>query len=718
MRTHMSHLLLGSLLGTASLLSVPTASAQSPDRHPLYEPGVPQGGKASAENLFTGAKATASGSFENFKPELAIDGNSANGNQYWGCENLPVWLQIDMGAPKQLSSIHIWPYWADGRIYKYIIEGSNDGKTWKTLVDQSANSITGTAEGSQYSFAPQNVRYVRVTITGNSTGAKSGGHIVEIQGFGPGQSSGLNASAIPAEERMPRTGAPAAGSRLDGVSGKAWRGERINGQVAAWSVRDLKQLRVKGGAVANASGDKIPVQASFIRFTRTGKTATADIIGTETRGELAGGTIRPIWVGIDVPQQAKPGTYKGSIVVEAEGVPAVSVPVSIDVLPYTLPSPDKWKVHLDLWQHPEAVARYHNVEPWSPEHFAIMKPLMKRLADAGQKTITCSLIDEAWGGQTYDWWPAMIEWTKGKDGKLHYDYANFDKWVAFMLNDVGIKDQIICYTMLPWSLKVRYMDEATGDYKHIDLKPGDASFENVWGPFLADFQTHLKKKGWFDKACIGIDERPDHFVRAAKAVIDKHAPGMKIASAVNAPSATTRVVYDLSPGIQHANTVLGDVLKERKANGLKTTFYVCCNPDKPNTFTTSPLPESEWLGLFAAANDLDGFLRWAYNSWGRNPFETTDFGNWKSGDCYLVYPGNLTSMRFEKLRDGLENFEKIRILREQADKSPAAKAAVDKMNSELKGIFTIQRSRGNEHAADVKRANAIINETAAAVSPK
>ena len=51
------------------------------------------------------------------------------------------------------------------------------------------------------------------------------------------------------------------------------------------------------------------------------------------------------------------------------------------------------------------MARWHDVEPWSPEHFALMKPVMKRLADAGQKAITCSLIDEAWNAQTYDWFP-------------------------------------------------------------------------------------------------------------------------------------------------------------------------------------------------------------------------------------------------------------------------------------------------------------------------
>ena len=120
------------------------------------------------------------------------------------------------------------------------------------------------------------------------------------------------------------------------------------------------------------------------------------------------------------------------------------------------------------------------------------------------------------------------------------------------------------------------------------------------------------------------------------------------------------------------------------------------------------------LPLFAAANHLDGFLRWAYNSWNRNPFEKTDFGNWPAGDCYLVYPGNLSSLRFEKLRDGLEEFEKVNILRSRAAKNPKAKAAVARMDEELSKLFTVEKSRGDSHEDDVRKAREIIRKTAEA----
>lgn len=702
---------------SAGLFPLTVASAQSPDRHPLYEPVFSKSSASAAGNLFLNAGATASGTYDRFKPELAVDGKYNDGESYWCSEYLPVWHQVDMGKEQKLSSLKIWPYWTDGRIYKYKIEGSRDGQNWETLVDQSANSITGTSDGFSFAFPAKEVRYVRTTILENSKGAQNGGHIVEIQGFAEEPSAQIMGQAASTDVRFSRDGVPAKDHLQESVAASAWRGERVNGQIVLWGDKNFSQVRLVASPLTGPKGKTIPMQANFIRYSKGGNALIADIIDDVDRLDLPGGTSRPAWVTVDVPRTAEPGVYKGTVTAVALGGSKVSVPVQIEVLSAEIPSPENWKVHLDIWQHPEAVARWHGVKPWSKEHFALMKPLMKRLADAGQKTVSCSLIDEAWNEQTYDWWPAMIEWVRKPDGTMTYDYTNFDKWVKFMMDEVGIKGHLSCYTMVPWSLKLRYLDQATGEYRNYELKPGEKSFEEIWGPFLTDFRKHVKSKGWLDKTCIALDERPDHMVKAAKQVLDKYAPDLEIVSAVNAPSNLTRDVYDISPQIGHAETVFGDLLKERKAAGKKTTFYVCCAPAKPNTFTNSPLAESEWLGLFAAANNLDGFLRWAYNSWNRNPFESTDFGTWPTGDAFLVYPGDKSSLRFERLRDGLENFEKVEVLRGLAAKqnaSPALKKAVADMDKELKELFTVKKSHGNEHADDVRKANEAILRAARA----
>lgn len=495
----------------------------------------------------------------------------------------------------------------------------------------------------------------------------------------------------------------------------AWRGERSSCQLAVSTGGEKAQLQASVSPLRQ--GDReIAASVRMIRYTQADKSIVADIIGNENSCDHAPGVHRAVWVEVNVPQDAAPGLYTGTVTVSAPGCAPALQPIELTVEEAVLPTPADWKIHLDLWQHPQAVARWHDVEPWSPAHFEVMRPLMKRLAEAGQKCITCTLLDEAWNGQTYDWFPSMVRWVRGRDGVMRYDYSILDAWIHFMHDEIGIREQISCYSMLPWHLKVQYFDEATGKTAYLNAIPGKPEFTAVWAPFLRDFHRHMQSKGWAEKTCIAIDERSDDMVREAMRLVRENAPSFRIASAVDKPSELTRDVYNISPVLTHAGTALGALLRERKAAGKITTFYVCMHPLVPNTYTTSAPAEAEWLGFFAAANHLDGFLRWAYNSWNRNPMETTDFGSWTTGDCFLVYPGNRSSIRFERLRDGIEEFEKINLLRARAGESPEAAAIIDSMNTRLAALFTVERSKETQHAEDVQTARAIISETLAALN--
>lgn len=687
-----------------------------PARRPSYEPIMATQAASSAKNVFLNAKCSASGSWDKQTPERAVNGIKTPDDN-WTCENLPVWHQVELAAPTKLTGIRAWPYWGDGRIYQYKVEGSLDGKSWTMLGDKTANSITGTAEGDLFTFPAQEVRFVRTTFLKNSRGAANGGHLVEIEGYTETPAQGLKGGIGTTDLRYPPNGPAELAAATSGIKLTAWRGERVNAQVVVSADSTQSGLRIDPAVLKGAVN--IPVQANFIRYTLADGKPQGDILDTADILPLAAGTNRPVWLTIDVPASAKAGTYAGSVTVRSDAG-SVDFPVSLEVLATSLPAPAEWKCHVDLWQHPEAVARWHDVPAWSSEHFALLKPSMKRLADIGQKTITTTLIEEAWGGQTYDAFPAMVEWTKKADGSWSYDYRIFDKWVSFMLDEVGMKNaRIHCYTMIPWSLKFRYYDEAKKTHVDAALKPGSPEYDEFWGRFLKDFVAHLKTKGWLDRTRIGMDERPDALMRGAMATLKKHAPELEIASAINHPSELNKDMDDVSPSIQTSGEFSAQTLKERRDSGKKTTFYVCTSPRVPNTFTFSPPAESEWLGLFASAQGFDGFLRWAFHSWVENPLQSTDFTSWPSGDCFLVYPGDRSSVRFERLRDGIEDFEKVRLLREWAGKNTpntAQKAALDKIEEELKNFTWARGSKSGVHTEDVRKTVEAINQAARVIS--
>ena len=369
------------------------------------------------------------------------------------------------------------------------------------------------------------------------------------------------------------------------------------------------------------------------------------------------------------------------------------LPVEIAVVPRTLPPVKEWKFHLDLWQHPDAIARWHDVPMGSAEHLRLLAPYNKMLADMGQKTITATLIDEAWNQQTYDRFRSEVQATKRADGSWSYDYTLFDKLVESM-EAAGVTGQIDCYSMLPWSLKFRYFDEKSGRSVAPRMDPASAEYEDFWGNLLTDFCRHTKKKGWFKRAKIALDERPDKLIKPALAVLHKYAPGLEMVMACNHPSALNAEAFDVSYSYRHG-AGLAKYAAGRRAQGRFTTYYVCCAPARPNTFLFSDPAEAAWLAPLSAAMGLDGLLRWAWCSWVENPFDTQDFTAWPTGDTSLVYPGPRLSLRALLLRDGIEAFEKVRILGTDIP--------------ELK-VFTVKRGgESGVHAADVRALDAALN---------
>ena len=334
----------------------------------------------------------------------------------------------------------------------------------------------------------------------------------------------------------------------------------------------------------------------------------------------------------------------------------------VTVVDRVLPPAKDWKYYLDLWQHPWAVSRVNGVKPFSPEHYKAMEPLWRLLATAGQKTLTVTLIDQPWNRQCHDAYESMIVRRKTEDGRWVFDYARFDEYVEFGLA-CGLGPHISCYTMCPWEYRVDYLD-ATGRPVYVQAKPGTHAFDDYWHDFLVDFECHLREKGWLGDTYIAMDERTPEDLAYIVKFVRKVSPGLKIAMAGNRrPSEFQGIAIDsYCQALRHVDeSFLSEVIGRRRA-GQVTTFYVAGGPKHPNTLMSSGAGEAFVLGFYPAACGLDGFLRWAYNSWGEDPMNDMTYNRWPSGDVALVYPDGSPSWRFLELKNGIQQAEKFRIL--------------------------------------------------------
>lgn len=498
------------------------------------------------------------------------------------------------------------------------------------------------------------------------------------------------------------------------VSLKAWRGERVNAQALLWTNVDLDDVQITVGDLrsANAVIPSSALRTSFVRYVMTDElnkdgsgcghrnpadwdsSVVADVLDINKTLPVRRNTTQPIWANVWVPQDAKPGNYTAQITVSGKNMKPMSLQLKLQVINRTLPSPQQWTTNLDLWQNPYAVARYYKVPLWSKAHFDAMRPIMKMLADAGQYSITTSIMHKPWNGQTEDHYDSMVTRIKHIDGSWTFDYAVFDRYVDFMMNDVGINRLIACYTMIPWDLRFDYYDEATNRMKFVKAKPGDNAYTEYWGTFLRDFARHLRQKGWFDKTYIAMDERPMKDMQAAIKVIKDADKDYKISLAGIYHDEIERDLYYYC--IAYGNDFPPEVLARRRAEGKISTYYTCCTEGFPNTFTFSPPAEAAWMAVHALGGNYDGYLRWSYNSWTRDPLRDSRFRSWAAGDTYCIYPGPRSSIRFERLIEGLQICEKIVQLRKEYTRT-GQKAKLQKLNKMVKK-FTPQAVPASKRA--------------------
>ncbi len=502
---------------------------------------------------------------------------------------------------------------------------------------------------------------------------------------------------------------PPEGPVRETIKLQGWKGERVSFKLLVWTPGNEEEVSIKVSDLENEGLriNKEQMTVSLVGYVLTDQFLnesgapcgprdndkvpvhiTPDILIDNDRFVLKGPLTRPVWISVDIPSDATAGIYMGSITRKSKSG-TVDHPFTLEVQDKILPDPSEWPFHLDLWQNPYAVARYHGVEPWSEAHMDLLRPMLKMLADAGQKCITAIMIDKPWGDEKpcYDDHREMIKWIRKKDGTWEYDYSIFDQYVSLAM-DCGITKQITCYTMVPIDNDFTWYDEERSEVVVKELFSGTKEYEDHWTPFLADFRKHLKEKGWFEITAIGLDERGEEEMANMFDFMDEVAPDFKIAVAGFYHGSINSRIYDFCSNWRDWGRIPVDSIPVRKDAGLITTYYVACGISEPNSFTFSPPAESCYLGWMASSMGFDGFLRWAYNSWPEDPMVDSRYMKWPAGDTYFIYPGPLSSVRFERLREGIQDYEKIRILSEELERSttPKAVAAREKLLTFLSGV--------------------------------
>ena len=418
--------------------------------------------------------------------------------------------------------------------------------------------------------------------------------------------------------------------------------------------------------------------------------AFPDVIYKNGATDIEPNTVQSAWISITIPEDAKPGIYKGTITLTADELETYQIfSYQFEVLDLLQPGAAETGTQIQVWQHPFSVANYYGVaeeDYFTEEHFKYMRASMKEYESMGGHDVVANIVEEAWNHQSYYSDPSMVKWTKKADGTMEFDYTWYDAWINFQIScgvlnpEEGI-GQIKCYSIVPWNNQVAWYDEASAQTVTRSYTPGSTEWTEIWTIFLNDFLEHSEEKGWFDMTYISMDERSLEQLNPAVALIEsvtnsegKH---FKISSALNyaAPE-----YYDFTDRIDDISINQGNITdvaqmqaltSHRKALGLTTTLYTCTG-DYPSNFTISEPEDNMWVMWYSMSLGMDGYMRWAWDNWVEDPLTDVTYKYWEPGDGWFIYPVEKDSSensdyfystpRYEMMKKGIRDINKAKYL--------------------------------------------------------
>jgi hypothetical protein len=381
----------------------------------------------------------------------------------------------------------------------------------------------------------------------------------------------------------------------------------------------------------------------------------------------------PIWVTIHVPADAPAGIYEGSILVRSGGRLVARRPFRVKVVSASVPEEMSLKVTNWFTLDDKTSQQFFGVAAFSPEWWMLVANVARVLAAHRQNVILTPLL-------------TLIQ-PRLEGGNLQYDFTNFDRWVE-TFRQAGAIGYIEGSHLLDRAgsydapLLVPTFQIVDGEPQRVSLPPDDSRVETALSAFLAALGKHLKEKAWdilylqhvLDEA---HGNEPPYYGRFA-ALVHQQMPGIPTVDAIDAahmPEVLQNNCDVWVPQLGQFDDQMA-LLKQRIESGRAVWFYTCLYPQKRylNRLMDFPLIKVRLLQWLDFRYGFTGFLHWGGNYWTPKPLLDTqpviddNTELLPPGDAFIVYPDreHLTvrsSIRFEAMREGIEDYEMLRALK-------------------------------------------------------
>ncbi len=525
------------------------------------------------------------------------------------------------------------------------------------------------------------------TITGSVSDAEAGGYYHQISGLNTTQ--GLDIWTAPTQEKILKTMATPVDSSSLRIS--AARGEfepfqlvirSHTTQSLAINVSDF----VKGNGIIKAPSlhrvDYVEITTVGDAFDRLGP--WPDPLWPLDHGEsviFSAQENQPLWFTVQVPWDAAPGIYYGSVTVGTN-----TIPVELKVWDFSLPR----QIHLHSewgfsWSSiVEDVYKGYGDWPCYWEMLQAFKQdfINHRLIPKGvawpaglnypggvEYDCNGNLDADAWG----DWDFATIggKYIQGEDG--FNDGYGFPVFMSHGPNS----------NWPPYSLPSSFCNESRGG----EIL-GTQVYQNKLGQYFTAVNEYIVSAGYDDAAYYHIVNEPqsdeDYTITGQiSAFIEASAPQLRqliseqVEEAIyNYPGAKIDIWM---PTISNYEPIKSHDRQKNHGEDVWWYYLYGDDPPLPNPILMShPGIEARITPWLAWAERVRGILHYSATDWSPNPWDTPNVTGKDNGDGFFFYPPRkdgssldycgenghrlVPSIRWENMRDGMEDYEYLWLL--------------------------------------------------------
>lgn len=412
---------------------------------------------------------------------------------------------------------------------------------------------------------------------------------------------------------------------------------------------------------------------------------------------------RSLWVNCYIPAGTSAGTYKGVLSVTTNKQ-KYELAIISNVWGFSIPS--KSTFHVSNWLHTSQLIKQYRVKPGSENYWYLVNLVAEDMKKHRQNVIFTRLN--------------IIKTIIRSDGGYDFDFDAYERWVKIFLDhefnviEGGPLLHPKSFQIYKNGKKIKF------NKKRLSKFLASNEGQELTKALLGALHKKNIELGINDKYLqhVGDEAKKEErkLYRQLVGIVHDKMSGVPVIDATELANHMRHGMMDIAV----TNLSEEEALKDNEyISKWGLWWYTAAFKPRgkmPNRFIDYPLIKLRMLPLLAWRYGVSGYLHYAYNWWhlpsNESPWNQTQYKNYAAGDGWIVYPPKdkklqapISSLRWETFRDGLEDYEYIRLLEKGIDKlnlitndSPGYTVARQMIDKGSNIIKSLQKSIINKNA--------------------